>query len=179
MQRIFLASAVVLAVVGAFFIGAAWGTEPSARPVPVRLSPLSQTFFGAESDLAGRFEQMKQFGTVYDHARFLAVLGETVSQPIVGSGTVSASDAKPDGATPVSGPTDSCYGGPVPDAIVTRESGGNPDVWNGSGSSAWGCFQILGSTWASSCSDIGVHGQASVAQQKECASRLPSSAWSY
>lgn len=63
------------------------------------------------------------------------------------------------------------------DAFIARESGGSSTVWNAQGSSAWGCYQIIDSTWASSCSDLGTHGQASAAAQAECASRLPLSAW--
>lgn len=79
------------------------------------------------------------------------------------------------------------YGGPVGecggseggrDAYIARESGGDPNVWNTTGSGAWGCWQIIPGTWNSSCSDIGVHGQATVEQQAACASRLPHSAWS-
>jgi hypothetical protein len=70
--------------------------------------------------------------------------------------------------------TGDCYGGPVPDYIVTRESRGDPNVVNPS-SGARGCFQIIPSTHAAACSDLGW----SVEEQKACASRLPSSAWGY
>jgi len=61
------------------------------------------------------------------------------------------------------------------DAYIGRESGGNPNARNASG--AWGCYQIMPGTWASSCSDLGQHGSASTQAQAQCASRLPSSAW--
>lgn len=82
-----------------------------------------------------------------------------------------ASRARP--AQPQSSPTmtsgggGSCYGGVVPDYIVTRESGGNPNAVNPS-SGAWGCYQFMPSTWSSSCSDL----SRDVAGQKECASRI-------
>lgn len=80
------------------------------------------------------------------------------------------------GGTIVSGPCGGATNGA--DAFIARESGGDPNVWNGSGSSAWGCYQIIDSTWASSCSDLGAHGSAPPEVQAQCASRLPLSAWS-
>jgi hypothetical protein len=64
------------------------------------------------------------------------------------------------------------------DQFIHRESGGNPQAVNPS-SGAYGCWQVLPSTWASACGDInGGHPQgATVAQQAACASRLPLSAW--
>jgi hypothetical protein len=64
------------------------------------------------------------------------------------------------------------------DQFIHRESGGNPQAVNPS-SGAYGCYQVLGSTWASACGDInGGHPQgSSPAQQAACASRLPLSAW--
>jgi hypothetical protein len=64
------------------------------------------------------------------------------------------------------------------DRFIARESGGNPSVYNGQGSGAWGCYQIMPQTWAGSCSDLGSHGSASVEAQAACASRLPLSSWS-
>src|SRR5262245_53395525 len=61
------------------------------------------------------------------------------------------------------------------DRFIGRESGGNPNARNASG--AWGCYQIMPGTWASSCSDLGQHGSASTQAQAACASRLPSSSW--
>jgi hypothetical protein len=61
------------------------------------------------------------------------------------------------------------------DRFIGAESGGNPNARNASG--AWGCYQIMPGTWASSCSDLGQHGSASTQAQAACASRLPSSSW--
>jgi soluble lytic murein transglycosylase-like protein len=61
------------------------------------------------------------------------------------------------------------------DRFIGEESGGNPNARNASG--AWGCYQIMPGTWASSCSDLGAHGSASTQAQAACASRLPSSSW--
>lgn len=66
----------------------------------------------------------------------------------------------------------SCYASQVPAGIIDRESKGDPTVWNTEGSGAWGCFQFMPGTWASSCSDLGVHGQASVSAQVACADRV-------
>ena len=63
-----------------------------------------------------------------------------------------------------------CYASDLPDYIVSRESGGNPNAYNPSG--AWGCAQFMPGTWAGSCSDLGAHGSASVEAQNECANRL-------
>lgn len=65
------------------------------------------------------------------------------------------------------------------DRFISRESGGDPNVWNTQGSGAWGCYQIMPGTWAGAgCNELGAHGSASVSAQAECASRLPLSAWS-
>lgn len=67
-------------------------------------------------------------------------------------------------------------GGSQYDYVMDEESG-IATQWNTQGSSAWGCYQIIASTWASSCSDLGVHGEADAAAQAACANRLPASAW--
>jgi hypothetical protein len=65
------------------------------------------------------------------------------------------------------GASGDCYAGPIPAYIVTRESGGDPNAVNRS-SGAFGCFQFLPSTWASSCSDLA----RDVAGQIACADRI-------
>jgi hypothetical protein len=62
------------------------------------------------------------------------------------------------------------------DQYISRESGGDPGAVN-QGSGAYGCYQIMPSTWASSCSDLGPQSGSSASTQAQCASRLPSSAW--
>ena len=61
------------------------------------------------------------------------------------------------------------------DQYIHRESGGSPTVANPSG--AYGCYQIMPATWASSCSDLGPEIGSSPSAQAACASRLPLSAW--
>lgn len=61
----------------------------------------------------------------------------------------------------------SCYGGPIPDYIVTRESGGNPNAQNPSG--AWGCYQIMPEWWSGACSGFDKY---SIDGQKACAAIL-------
>lgn len=63
------------------------------------------------------------------------------------------------------------------DAYIARESGGDPAVHNAGGSGAYGCYQIMPATWASSCSDLGPLEGSSAQAQAACASRLPLSAW--
>jgi hypothetical protein len=70
-------------------------------------------------------------------------------------------------SAPVSG---DCYGSDLPDYIISRESGGDPNARNPSG--AWGCAQFMPGTWNGTCSDLGDHGSASVEAQNECANRL-------
>lgn len=80
--------------------------------------------------------------------------------------------------TPNGGATGACGGATNgADQFIARESHGQADVWNTQGSGAWGCYQIMPATWASSCSDLGAHGSAPASAQAECASRLPLSAW--
>ena len=61
----------------------------------------------------------------------------------------------------------SCYGGPIPDYIVTRESGGNPAALNPSG--AWGCYQIMPEWWSGACSGFDRY---TIDGQKQCAAIL-------
>jgi hypothetical protein len=61
----------------------------------------------------------------------------------------------------------SCYGGPIPDYIVTRESGGNPNAQNPSG--AWGCYQIMPEWWSGACSHLDKY---TIDGQKSCAAIL-------
>jgi len=63
------------------------------------------------------------------------------------------------------------------DQFIHRESGGNPNISNSGGSGAYGCYQIMPATWASSCRDLGPEIGSSPATQAQCASRLPLSAW--
>lgn len=64
------------------------------------------------------------------------------------------------------------------DQFIQRESGGDPNVYNSGGSGAWGCYQLMPMHFGpgGACSDM-TYGAASPAQQAECASRLPLSAW--
>ncbi len=64
------------------------------------------------------------------------------------------------------------------DQYIGRESGGDPGAVNSS-SGAYGCYQIMPGTWASSCSDLGAQSGSSASTQAQCASRLPPSAWGY
>jgi hypothetical protein len=90
---------------------------------------------------------------------------------------VAAAEAvAPQHAQAASGPTSaggtvtdsgSCYGGPIPDYIVTRESGGNPMAQNPSG--AFGCYQIMPEWWSGACS---AYDRYTIAGQKACAAIL-------
>jgi Transglycosylase-like domain len=62
------------------------------------------------------------------------------------------------------------------DQYVARESNGDPSAVN-RGSGAYGCYQIMPSTWAANCSDLGSESGSSAPTQAQCASRLPPSAW--
>ena len=62
------------------------------------------------------------------------------------------------------------------DQYIARESGGDPSAVN-QGSGAYGCYQIMPSTWAANCSDLGSQSGSSASTQAQCASRLPPSAW--
>lgn len=73
-----------------------------------------------------------------------------------------ASPAVPSGVFHGSG---SCYGGPIPDYIVTRESGGDPMAQNPSG--AFGCYQIMPEWWSGACSGLDRY---TIDGQKQCAS---------
>lgn len=49
--------------------------------------------------------------------------------------------------------------------IISRESGGNPDIWNASGH--WGLYQFSASTWAAHGGSAADFGHASVAEQNQ------------
>jgi hypothetical protein len=78
-------------------------------------------------------------------------------------------------AAPRATSTGACGGAGANDQFIGRESGGNPNAQNPSG--AYGCYQILPSTWAGSCSDLGAEIGSSASTQAQCASRLSSSNW--
>jgi hypothetical protein len=58
----------------------------------------------------------------------------------------------------------------IPQYIIQRESGGNPNARNPSG--AYGCYQIMPGTAAAYHCDL-----STVKGQADCASRLPMSSW--
>lgn len=64
-----------------------------------------------------------------------------------------------------------CYSGsPIPAWVVTRESHGNPFIYNTEGSGAFGCYQIMPSWWAKPGPDGCAHlNKWNVADQKACA----------
>lgn len=115
-------------------------------------------------------------------------------QAVQQASSVAAVEPQVSGAEVARGPQnagtdssgDSCYGGRVPDGIVDRESHGDPTVTYGgghaaspleSGGLAWGCFQEMPQHYepGGACADITDY---SITGQKECADRLPDSAWS-
>jgi hypothetical protein len=49
--------------------------------------------------------------------------------------------------------------------VISRESGGNPDIWNASGH--WGLYQFSESTWIAYGGSAGSFGNASVAEQDQ------------
>jgi hypothetical protein len=93
------------------------------------------------------------------------------AQPGISSSQVTSSSVVPTSSGSCGGATNGA------DQYIGRESGGNPGVFNTEGSGAYGCYQIMPATWASSCSDLGPEVGSSPAAQAACASRLPLSAW--
>jgi len=55
--------------------------------------------------------------------------------------------------------------GAMQQCIISRESGGNPDVWNASGH--WGLYQFSESTWIAHGGSAADFGHASVAEQNQ------------
>lgn len=143
-------------------------SQPFSPPREVELSTVQQVL------TAYRTQALDEIGAYVAAVRqaeldaFLASLAPppppvTVTPPTVAGGAVTTGEC--------GGATNGA------DQFIQRESGGNPGIYNQGGSGAWGCYQIMPGTWAASCSDLGVHGQASPAAQAACASRLPLSAW--
>lgn len=56
-------------------------------------------------------------------------------------------------------------GGAFGACVVSRESGGNPNIWNASGH--WGLYQFSASTWAAYGGNPAAFGNASVAEQNQ------------
>ena len=56
-------------------------------------------------------------------------------------------------------------GGAFGACVVSRESGGNPDIWNASGH--WGLYQFSEATWVAYGGAAGDFGSASVAEQNQ------------
>jgi hypothetical protein len=71
------------------------------------------------------------------------------------------SDPQPVTVSAVSG---AWPGGAFGNCVVSRESGGNPDVWNASGH--WGLYQFAPGTWAEYGGSPASFGNASVAEQE-------------
>lgn len=160
---------------GGWFARAAAEVPTSSRPELAELAPVPPYLFGSESQVGALFIEAKRNDDIRQwtealarHEAEMVALATVTRSEIPGPGGEG-----PASSTPGPGSSDSCYG-VIPDAIVNRESGGNPHIVNPS-SGAYGCFQIIPSTWAASCSDLA----RDVAGQRECASRLPSSAWNY
>jgi hypothetical protein len=66
------------------------------------------------------------------------------------------------------------------DQYISRETNGSSDPVNQEnldGSGAWGCYQIMPGTWASSCDDLGPEIGSDGGTQAKCASRLSLSNW--
>jgi Transglycosylase-like domain len=141
--------------------------------------PAAATHFPVEGALAAASQdaQLKQFFDAV-HAQdvdrfFQAVAAAEAEKAAAAKSKSAARTGRGGGGGNVGGSCGGATNGA--DAYIGRESGGNPNARNASG--AWGCYQIMPGTWASSCSDLGQHGSASTEAQAACASRLPSSAW--
>jgi hypothetical protein len=141
----------------------------SETPVPAPQTPLWSdggarvAISYVEAVRAAETAQFEQF--VRDWTAFVAAMTPkpaTTTRAPRPAATPSASSS-----SQVSG---DCYASDLPDYIVNRESGGNPNARNPSG--AWGCAQFMPDTWNGTCSDLGAHGSASVDAQNECANRL-------
>jgi hypothetical protein len=106
----------------------------------------------------------------YVHAVQMAAVTDYVNAVASAEASAAASRSVPRSSAPSGGTVSgggSCYGGPIPDYIVTRESGGNPSAQNASG--AWGCYQIMPEWWSGSCSGFDKY---SVEGQKQCAALI-------
>jgi hypothetical protein len=104
-----------------------------------------------------------EMGHVVDYANALAASEQQARAQEYATARAGAPVA-PRGAVSGGG---SCYGGPIPDYIVSRESGGNPNALNPSG--AWGCYQIMPEWWSGACSSLDKY---TIDGQKACAAIL-------
>lgn len=81
---------------------------------------------------------------------------ETEQAPSQSTQTSTTADASWSGTYP---------GGAFGACVVSRESGGNPDIWNASGH--WGLYQFSESTWVAYGGSAADFGSASVAEQNQ------------
>lgn len=51
--------------------------------------------------------------------------------------------------------------------VIARESGGNAQIWGGSGGNYWGLYQFSRSTWIANGGSPGSYGNASAAEQHQ------------
>lgn len=156
---------------------------PAAMAAPISLS--DTPYFAPPSDEAivrevGEYVADVTAATVYVQAVQLAEIVAFVSAVQAAeqeeaarqrAAAASRATSAPRATAPAGGSVSGdCYASDLPDYIVSRESGGDPNARNPSG--AWGCAQFMPGTWNSSCGDLGAHGSASVAAQNECANRV-------
>jgi hypothetical protein len=155
--------------VGGVTVGNALAAEPNP-PVRTDRLPLSSVPL---YDLTG-LEAMVDTVESWNLARWLHTVEEIRAQEVaaegqarIASGRAGASPGGSQTSTSAATPSGSCYGGPLPAYIYTRESGGDPNAVNPS-SGARGCGQVMPYVHDAHCSDLGY----SVPEQHECERRL-------
>lgn len=155
----------VLAAVAFLVIMAPSSAEEPDRAAPATTSVTTSTIPSIDYQALGRYLD----GLAFE--QYLASLPPPVVEapaPVVEQ-TPSAS-----GSGACGGATNGA------DQYIGRETHGSVDPVNQAnltGSGAWGCYQIMPDTWASSCGDLGSLVGSDGATQAQCASRLPLSAW--
>ncbi len=142
-------------------------SAPPTTPAPIGYPP------GVAADVVAR--QIVSYVRYRDAEAIVALVVAEDAQKAAEAAQEAARGSTPVTAPQtVSGPCGGATNGA--DQYIARESGGDPSALNPSG--AFGCYQIMPGTWASSCSDLGELESASPSAQSACASRLPLSAWS-
>lgn len=147
-------------------------TVADVAPTPGQVADALGVVDAAERYATSYWQQVAEYATAVNVAAWVAA-----HQPVA---VVVRHSTRSGGYSAPSGGVTGVCGGATngADRYIGRESGGNPNVYNSQGSGAWGCYQLMPEHFrpGGSCSDMS-YGSATPAQQAQCASRLPLSAW--
>lgn len=145
-------------------------THVSARrTAPTALSTRSETSRNGSS--APLFDPLSGVGEVIAQQWVAdteaAGLRESVAEVLAEEWAAASRVPAPNPSGPTGSTVGECTGFVIPDYIIQRESGGNPNAWNSEGSGAYGCAQTLISHYSPGHSCAGLD-PYTIDGQREC-----------